>query len=301
MKNILITGGSGLIGSKLTQLLEQRGYAVAHLSRSPGKKITTYLWNTSTMEIDDRAVAWADAIIHLAGANVGAHRWTKKYKAEILKSRTDSTALLHNSLERTPNKVKVVVSASATGYYGHRGDAWLKEEDSPADDFLGNTCVQWEAAVNKLSAAGCRVVKLRTGIVLAQEGGALPPLVFPVRMFVAPIFGNGQQFYPWIHVDDLCRMYLYALENKNVQGSYNAVAPYPVRFSSLMDAMAKALGKRKINMPVPLFVLELVKGEFMKTLTFSTRCSAEKILSDGFKFEHEQVEEALKQLLGNNK
>ncbi|MGB3074423.1 MAG: TIGR01777 family oxidoreductase [Chitinophagales bacterium] len=299
MKTILITGGSGLIGNHLTQLLRQEGYGVIHLSRKKrSSNVTTYEWNPDAGEIDDAAIVNADYIIHLAGANVAEHRWTKKYKAEILRSRTQSAALMYAALERTPNKVQAIISASAIGYYGDRGDEWLQEDAPPANDFLATTCLQWEAAVNKISALNKRVVILRTGIVLSKDGGALPPLVQPIRFGIAPIFGNGEQYYPWIHIDDLSRMYLHAINNETMRGAYNAVAPTPERFYALMNTIAKVMHRKKLNIPLPMFALEMVLGEFVKSLAMSTRCSADKMVGSGFEFRYRELEAALAALIG---
>ncbi|MBX7109019.1 MAG: TIGR01777 family oxidoreductase [Chitinophagales bacterium] len=299
MKNILISGGSGLIGSHLTKLLQQRGHKVAHLSRQKAQgSITAYHWDPARDEIDDACISEADYIIHMAGANVGNHRWTNSYKAEILQSRIRSTELLYTALQRTPNKVKAIIASSATGYYGSRGDEWLKEDAQAGDDFLATTCLQWEQAVNRIASLNKRVVSLRTGIVLAVEGGALPRLVMPVRFGIAPVFGNGLPFYPWIHIADLCGIYLHALDDETMQGAFNAVSPSPERYMILLNSIAKALKRKKLNIPVPSFALQLALGGFAQTLTMSTRCSAEKIAGRGFVFHFPSLEAALQDLIG---
>lgn len=302
MKTILITGGTGLIGQALTQLLQKEGFAVTYLSRkrSNGKPKSFY-WNVATQEIDDDAITGADYIIHLAGANVAGHRWTKKYKQEIRESREQGAALIYSALERNPNKVQAVISASAIGYYGERGDEWLDENKAPGKDFLGTTCLQWESSVQKISTLNKRVVLLRTGIVLSNEGGALPPLVRPLYFGIAPIFGNGHQYYPWIHIDDVCRIYLHAVLNESMSGAYNTTAPEPEQYIDLMNQLASTLGKWKVNVPVPMPVLQLALGDFVKTLSMSTRCSAEKILATGFEFRYPQLKSALMNLLKQQK
>ncbi len=298
MKTILITGGTGLIGKFLTGLLQQEGFEVNCLSRNRNDgQPKTFYWNIAKQEVDADAITGADYIIHLAGANVAGHRWTKKYKQEIRVSREQGAALIYTALERNPNKVQAVISSSAIGYYGERGDKWLSEEEAPGTDFLGATCTQWEASVRKISRLNKRVVLLRTGIVLAKEGGALPPLVRPLHFGMAPIFGNGQQYYPWIHIYDLCQMYLHAIKNESLTGAYNATAPEPVRYIDFMNQLAETLGKRKMNVPVPMAVLQLVLGDFVKTLSMSIRCSAEKILATGFEFRYPKLESALINLL----
>ena len=301
MPNILITGGSGLIGDHLTTLLQQKGYNVAHLSRK--KKISNievYQWNPETGFIEDTAIAQADFIIHLAGANVGERRWTKRYKEEILQSRIRGTELLYASLQRVPNKVKAVIAASAIGYYGNRGDDLLQEEANPADDFLSATCVQWEKAVTGINDLVKRVVILRTGIVLAKDGGALPRFVQPIRFGIAPVFGDGKQYYPWIHITDLCHMYLHAVTNVSMTGIYNAVSPSPVRYIELLNTLAKTLNKKKINIPVPSILLLVTLGDFAQSLTMSTRCSADSITGSGFVFLFPSLEAALQDLIGRS-
>lgn len=298
MKTILITGGTGLIGKVLTPFLQREGFEVTHLSRKKNSEgVKTYLWDTATNQVDQSAVAAADYIIHLAGANVADHRWTAKYKREIIESRTKSASLIYTALERTPNHVKAIISASAIGYYGDRGEEWLHEEAPPANDFLGTTCRQWEASAHKFVQLNKRVAILRTGIVLAREGGALPPLVQPIRYGVAPIFGNGQQYYPWIHIEDVCRMYLHAITNENMKGAYNAVGNEPERYINLMNAIAKTIGRKKINVPVPMPVLQIVMGDFVKTLSMSSRCSSDKIKASGFTFRFPELKTALHDLL----
>ncbi|MEO6167552.1 MAG: TIGR01777 family oxidoreductase [Chitinophagales bacterium] len=298
MKTVLITGGTGLIGRSLTQFLLRKGFDVAHLSRKKtAGNVKTYLWNTATNEIDNHAVSIADYIIHLAGANVADHRWTAKYKKEIVESRTKSASILYEALGHTPNHVKAIISASAIGYYGDRGEEWVHEDTAPADDFLGTTCVQWEASVNKFARLHKRVAILRTGIVLANEGGALPPLVRPIRFGIAPIFGNGKQYYPWIHIDDLCRMYLHAIENENIEGAYNAVGSEPDRYIHLINTIAETIGRKKINVPVPMPVLQAMMGDFVKTLSMSSRCSSDKIRASGFIFRFPALRTALEDLL----
>ena len=298
MEKVLITGGTGLIGRHLTSLLQREGYDVMHLSRNKNAAgVRTFHWDVEQRAIDDAAISTADHIVHLAGANVGEGRWTPRYKQEIVDSRVQSAALLYESINKIPNHIKSVVSASAIGYYGDRGEEWLKEESPPAHDFLGETCIQWEAAVQHLAKLGKRVVMLRTGLVLAKEGGALPPLLQPVRMGIAPVFGNGEQFYSPIHVDDVCAMYLAVIRNEKAEGPFNAVAPAPLRYKDFVNAIAKAAGKKKINVPVPMPLLKIVKGEFVETLAYSARCSSEKIEATGFTFKYPTVSEALAALI----
>jgi uncharacterized protein (TIGR01777 family) len=298
MECILITGGTGLIGRHLTKLLSGEGYEVIHLSRSPSKgSVKTFTWNIDTKEIDDDAIAAADHIIHLAGADLSARRWTKEYKEEIISSRVEGALLIRDSMLRIPNHVKSFISASGIGYYGDRGDEWLTEDAEPGDNFVSSICIEWEKAAHSFEKINKRVVILRTGIVLSKDGGALPPLMNPIRYGVAPIFGDGKQFYSWIHIDDLCGMYLHAIKNETVRGVYNGVAPGPQRYEDLMDIIAKNMKKRKLNVRVPIPFLKIIMGEFIGALADSDRCTSKKIEESGFRFKFEELDGALKNII----
>lgn len=298
METILITGGSGLIGKHLTALLLQEGYTVNHLSRKvrQNSAVKTFEWNPEKNFVEEDALQRADHIIHLAGASV-AEYWTAGYKKELLSSRVKSAEVIFDFLSQHPNKVRSFISSSAVGYYGDGGENWLHEEDERGSDYLAEICIHWEGAAKKFEALNKRVSIIRTGIVLAKDGGPLPPLVLPIRFGIAPIFGNGKQFYSWIHIEDLCRMYLFALRNESLHGAYNGVAPGPVRFKELLNAVAKAAGKRKLNFPVPPFLLELFLDGFGNSLLGSLRCSSKKIEEAGFQFQHRELDEALNKIL----
>ncbi|KAI9437919.1 hypothetical protein F5148DRAFT_1294068 [Russula earlei] len=268
MNTILITGGTGLIGNRLVEMATGKGYRVIILSRTP--RISTHplveyaQWDVAKQQIDTNAIARADYIIHLAGAGVAARRWTKKYKQEIVDSRTESSRLLVTALREIPNKVKAVISASATGWYGGGGDGGGWREDTPLGDggFLGQTCRLWEESILPVQSLGKRLVILRTGIVLSKHGGALKAFLQPIRFGLAAVLGNGQQMIPWIHIDDTCRLYLAAIENEQIQGVYNAVAPYPVNNQILVTALARKLkGQWYLRIHVPAILLKLVLGE----------------------------------------
>jgi len=191
---VLITGASGLVGTRLTELLLQKGYTVIHLARKKDKvkkEIVAFQWDIDKQEIDTLAVQQADCIIHLAGVNIGNKRWNQQRKKEIVDSRVQSTNLLYKTLQQQPNKVKALIAASATGYYGSRNDELITETFPPGDDFLSHTCVLWENAVCRFSQLGIREVRLRTGIVLAKNGGALPRLASPIKFGIVPLLGSG--------------------------------------------------------------------------------------------------------------
>lgn len=298
METILITGGSGLIGKHLTALLLKEGYQVNHLSRNARKNsaVKTFEWDPEKNFIEEEALRHADHIIHLAGASV-AKFWTPGYKRKLLSSRVKSAEVIFDFLSRNQNKVRSFISSSAVGYYGDGGKNWLHEEDGPGSDYLAEICIHWERAAKKFEAINKRVSIIRTGIVLAKEGGTLPSLLMPIRFGIAPVFGNGTQFYSWIHIEDLCRIYLFALKNESVHGAYNGVGPDPVRFKELMNAIAEAAGKRKLNFPVPPFLLKLFLDGFGNSLLSSLRCSSKKIEAAGFQFKYRELDEALRKIL----
>ena len=311
METILITGGTGLIGKALTRLLIQHNYHVTILTRDPkkatasgafGNQVTYAAWDVKAQTIDVEAIKRANAIIHLAGAGVVDKRWTDAYKKEIIDSRIESSKLLVKALSETQHHVKTFISSSAIGWYGADNAQSLQSgftEEVPADDsFLGQTCKLWEASVKPVKALDIRLVTIRTGIVLAKEGGAFAEFKKPVTMGVAAVLGNGDQKVSWIHIDDLCGIYLYAFENKSMTGSYNAVAPAPVTNQVLTDNIAKTLkGKFYITIHVPRFVLKLVLGESSIEVLKSATVSSKKIEMAGYTFKWPAIHDAVSNLL----
>jgi uncharacterized protein (TIGR01777 family) len=266
MKTVLITGGTGLIGKALTALLISNGYEVIIFSRSARtsdtKSVSYAVWDVNKGTIDIAAIQKSDYIIHLAGAGVADKRWTKKRKQEIVESRTKSGELLVKTLRENENKVKALISSTAIGWYGPDNNVSLKngfKEDAPSyDDFLGNTCLQWEQSTRSLESFGKRLAYLRTGIVLSNDGGALKEFKRPVKFGIAAILGGGKQMISWIHIEDICRMYIYALENE-ISGVFNAVAPKPVSNKTLTLKLAtKMKGSFFIPIHVPSFILKIV-------------------------------------------
>lgn len=294
-KNILITGGSGLIGSRLTEMLLEKGYSVSHLSRKERNdpQITTYLWDPLKNYIEEDALANTDHVVHLAGENLAAHRWTDPFKKQIIESRTQSSLLLKEKITPYPN-VKSVICASGIGIYKDENENWLDETSEHNNSFPAITCELWEAANSHYP---CRTVILRTGLVLSYKGGALRELLKPFRFGIASYFGDGKFFQSWIHIDDLCKMYIYSIENQHVEGTYNAVAPNPVTNFALTKALQQALHKFSVPFPVPLFILKTILGEQSIIVTEGCRVSSNKIKGEGFDFIYNDVASALNNIL----
>ncbi len=293
MKNILISGGSGLIGHKITQLLELKGYSVAWLSRSQQKQ-RSFIWDVEKQSIDPAAVDWADAIIHLAGAGVADKRWTDERKKLILDSRIQSTRLIHDAVEKATLKPSAFISASAVGYYGfNTGTSLMDETQEAGSDFLAQVVVAWENEVKKMEELQLRTVMLRIGIVLDANGGALGEMMKPP--ITAPL-GSGDQWMSWIAIEDLARMFVFALEKTTLQGVFNAVAPNPATNQELTQAAAKAKGKPYVGIGVPAFVLKLILGEMAAMVLGGNRVSSQKIQKAGFDFECPDLVPALKHI-----
>ena len=292
METILITGGTGLIGKTLTRLLVSKGYRVIILSRqatSSGRfqsaSVQYRSWDVDAQTIDENAIREADVIVHLAGAGVAEKRWTSKRKREIVRSRTESSALLVKALSETPNKVQAVISASAIGWYDTSTTSKKTETDPPGEDFLGETCRLWEASIQPVEALHKRLVIIRTGIVLSNDGGALPAFRKPIGFGIAAILGSGKQVVSWIDIEDMARIYLAAITDISFHGIYNAVAPNPVTNRLLTLELAKKLkGRFYIPLTVPTFLLQLLLGEMSTEVLKSNLVSADKIRATGFQF-----------------
>jgi uncharacterized protein len=299
-KRILITGASGLVGTRLTKLLIKQGYEVWHLSRGRSKGIKTFQWDVNKQTIEAGALEGVDTIIHLAGAGVADKRWTKTRKKEIIDSRVESARLLFKELQNTKHNVKTFISASAIGYYGFENpEKVFVEGDAPGTDFLARVTVQWEAEADKISALGIRVVKIRIGVVLAKNGGALKPIAKAVRLNVGSPLGSGNQFVSWIHIDDLCGIFLKAIENDKLKGAVNAVTPNPVTNRELTKVVAAKLHKPILLPPVPSFLLRLALGEMAEIVVEGSKISASKIMQAGYEYKFKTLDSALTDLLNN--
>jgi len=303
MATILVTGGTGMIGKALTKALIKLGHRVIILSRhkkeSSDKNIAYAQWDLDAQTIDAAAVQQADCIVHLAGANVGQGHWTAKRKKEIVASRVQSGQLLVKALKENKNNIKTVVSMSAIGWYGP--DAQVPnpqpfvEENGPDNSFLGTTCQQWEGAIKPVESLGKRLVIYRAGIVLSNEGGAYKEFKKPVQMGVASILGSGKQVVSWIHMDDMVRLVVFAIENESLKGVYNAVAPNPVTNQQLVTQIGKEKGFY-IPVPVPAFALKMALGEMSIEVLKSATVSSQKIEKAGFTFAYPTIEKAVKNL-----
>lgn len=305
-KKIAITGATGLIGIELCNALKTRGEEVTIFSRNVesakkvlGNKFSYIKWDYKNPVDWQESLRDKDVIIHLAGANLFGKRWTDAYKKTILESRELSTRSLVSAIKNSQSKVKVLISSSAVGYYGSRGDEILTESSGRGNDFLANVCEVWERETEKANEFGIRTVTLRQGIVLSKKGGALTKFLPAFNFFVGGPLGNGKQWFPWIHIDDLITGYLYALDNADISGLINAVSPRTIRMKEFANALGKILNRPSI-FSVPKFALELLVGESASPILSSQRVIPQKLLDHNFKFKFEYLEEALKNLLKPN-
>ncbi len=295
MKTILIAGGSGLVGSRLMEMAQNKGYRVLILSRKKQKRGGYCYWNPQKGKLDEEVIKSCNYIINLAGAGVADKRWNSKRKKELLESRILSTRLLVEYLNSKDHHIEFYLGASAIGYYGDGGNNWQREMDASGNDFLASMCRNWEKEVDNIAKTNINVVLLRIGLVLSKKGGALAKMKTPNKIGIGAYFGNGQQWYSWIHIDDLCAMIFYCLENK-LNGIYNAVSPHPIISKNLSKAISLAQKRPFIPISTPKFLVKNTLGE-MSTLFFnSNKVSAGKIENTGFKFQFANIDEALAHL-----
>lgn len=298
VKTVLITGGSGMVGTTLSQLLTEQGYTVTHLSRNPTQNTyKTFYWNVKKNEIDEEAIKTADAIIHLAGAGVADKRWSTQWKEEIYSSRIDSTKLLFEKVKVLNQDLKYFLSASAIGYYGwDSGSELVDEESKKGEGFLADVVEDWEKEVDAFTSIGLRNGAVRVGIVLSDQGGALVEMAKPIRLGAGAPLGSGKQFMSWIHIQDLCGIFLHMLKTKPLE-IVNGVGPEPETNRDFTRKVASQL-KKPLWLPnVPKFALRLIVGEMADILVGGNRVSSKKIESLGYKFKFPTLEEALRDLL----
>ena len=289
-----------MIGRHLTSRLLTEGYNVCHLSRKQDQfgKVRVFRWDPREDILDPVILDGVDYIIHLAGANIGEKRWTANRKKEIIASRVNSAKLLFKTVVENNIDIKAFVSSSATGYYGAvTSEHIFTEEDPPADDFLGTTCRLWEEAADMFETSGIRTVKIRTSMVLEKSDSALTKLMAPAKYGIFPIIGNGRQYMPWIHISDLCNIYLSALNSDKMKGAYNAAAPQHITFREFMKILASTMDKKGIYIPVPSFLLKTALGEMADILLKGSRISSQKILETGCQFTFDNLNKALEDLV----
>lgn len=300
-KNILISGGSGLVGQEIATLFQKNGHEVAILSRNPkNQKMRSFYWNVEKGDIDEQAITFADVIIHLAGENISSKSWTPKQKENIISSRTQSTQLLFDTVKKKSKKLDAFLSASAIGYYGtFTSDKIFTEEDAAGDDFLAATVKLWEASVQQFTLLNIPTALLRIGVVMSEKGGAMVKMLKPVKMGFGAALGSGKQWIPWIVLEDLARLFYFVyeqkLQNQTPQNTliYNAVAPSHISNKELMKSLAKAKKKPFFMPAVPAFVFKLLYGEMASILLEGSRVSSEKIIREGFDFKVTNVLEMI--------
>ena len=299
--NILVTGARGLIGRALVPFLTSDGHRVIRLVRSKaGSGAGDVAWNPTAGTLDRAAFGGLDAVVHLAGENIFG-RWTARKKARIRDSRGRATRLLCESLAQLSPPPRVLVCASAVGYYGDRGAEVLREESAPGNSFLAEVCREWEAATQVATEGGIRVVNLRFGMVLTPAGGALATMLLPFRLGLGGRFGNGRQFMSWIALDDLLEAVRHALTTEGLRGPVNVVAPNPVTNLEFTRTLGWVLGRPTL-FPVPAFAARLVLGEMADALLLaSARVDPARLLATGFRFRFPELESALRHLLGKTK
>lgn len=302
-KKIIITGATGLIGVELCNALINRGDEVTVFTRNTesakkilGNKLSFVKWDYKNPTEWRESLANKDAVIHLAGANLFGRRWSKEYKKEILESRELSTKSLVSELIKIQSKVKVLITSSGIGYYGSRGDEILTEKSSGGNDFISHVVHAWESEASKASQIGMRTIMLRQGIALSHKGGALKRLLLPFKLFVGGALGNGKQWFPWIHIEDLISIYLFALDNLEISGAVNVVSPMQVEMNEFAQTLGKVLNRPSI-FKVPEFALRALVGEASAAIISSQRAVPQKLLDHGFTFKFENLEDALVNLI----
>ncbi len=296
--NVLISGSSGTIGSALHAYLKNQGHDTARLIRTPpSPNSNDVYWNADEQAIDCEKLEGFDAVIHLAGRNIAASRWTDKAKREIRDSRVHGTKLLSESLTALNYPPRVLLSASATGYYGDRGDERLTESSSQGTGFLAEVAKDWEEATSAARDKGIRTINLRLGVVLDPKGGALQKMLLPFRLGLGGILGNGHQYWSWITTDDVLGIISYCMEAENLEGPVNCVSPEPVTNCEFTKTLADVLS-RPAFLPAPAFALRLAMGEMADALLLSsTRVYPERLVEGGYRFQYPELEDALRHVL----
>ncbi|MBA3320016.1 MAG: TIGR01777 family protein [Pyrinomonadaceae bacterium] len=295
---IIVSGATGLVGRALLPSLRADGHQVTSLVRKQTGTGSEVLWNPAAGQLDAAGLEGYEAIVHLAGENVGEGRWTEEKKQSIRDSRVQGTSLLAGALARLATPPRVFVSASAIGYYGDRGAEVLTEESAPGADFLSGVCREWEAAADAARAAGIRVVSLRFGVILSADGGALKKMLTPFKLGAGGQVGGGEQYMSWLTLDDAVGAIKHALSREDLRGAVNVVAPHPATNGEFTKTLGKVLG-RPTFFPVPAFAARLAFGEMADALLLaSTRVEPARLKATGYQFKHPQLENGLRHTLG---
>ncbi|MEM9990735.1 MAG: TIGR01777 family oxidoreductase [Bacteroidota bacterium] len=298
-KQVLIAGGTGLVGQQLSLLLEEKGYQVAHLSRTRNldARFPAYAWDLKKETIDLEAIQKADYIINLAGAGIADKRWSAARKQVIISSRVKSAALLKKYIQAHRPNLNAYLSATAIGYYGERGDENLTEKSSAGTTgFLPESVKAWEKGIESVASTGIRTVGIRIGIVLSTEGGALAKMLLPAKLGANTYFGDGQQWYAWIHIQDVCRLFVHAMERQDIYGFYNGTAPHPERNKAFAKVLGEVLNRPWV-LPAPAFALRLAMGEMADVVLTSAKVLPQRTLATGFTFKFEHLKVALEDLI----
>ena len=295
---ILITGATGMVGKQLVPKLQALGHQVSILSRSQTKikDVKVYLWDVYNQTIDKEALNGIDTIIHLAGEGIGDKKWTTERKKQIIDSRVLSGQLLYKTIAATNAPIKTFISASAVGFYGDRGEEILSEDSKSGTGFLSECCIKWEDAADEGNALGIRVVKIRIGLILSKEGGALASMEKPIKYFVGAPLGSGKQWMPWIHVDDIVKIFTKAAEDKEMIGAYNACSPMPVTNKMFTKTLAHKLHRPVWPINVPALVLKTILGEMSILPLMSNNTTAQKLLDSGYLFSYVDIDDALESI-----
>ena len=295
---ILITGGSGLLGSALTKKILKNNIEVVHVTSNISSKydVKNYFWNWEKNEIDENCFTGVSHIVHLAGAGIAAKAWTKKRKEQIVKSRVLTTRLMLSKITEQSLPISTFISASAVGIYGaQKSEKIFNEEDEPFEDFMGNCCKQWENSVDKFEKIS-RVIKLRLGVILDKNYGALPRIANMVKNGIGSPLGDGQQYMPWIHIEDAVNIFFNSIINEKISGTFNVVSSDYITNSELTKKIGEVFNK-KIWLPnVPSFVLKFLYGEMSDTILKGVKVSNEKLKEIELKLKYEKIEDALSEI-----
>lgn len=297
-KVILIGGGTGLVGTRIVELIDSSKYDIRILTRSPKPNkdnVSYYKWDIKNHEIDPASLNGVDYIINLTGAGVADKKWTDSRKKILIDSRVNSNLMLKKGLERHTHRLKAFICASAVGYYGSRGEEVLTEESNPGQGFLAECCQKWEDSADELSSFTDRLVKLRIGIVLSTKGGALPKMLMTKSLGIYSYFGNGKQYYPWIHIDDVARMFIAAIKQQ-YSGVYNAVSPEPLTNKIFTQKLKNILGGWLVA-PAPALVMKIVLGEMSEVVLGSNRVLPKKLRSENFEYKFPDLKSAIQALV----